>query len=116
MKNKNETVIKVKEFVSEIESLGFSLKLLKTDNGGEYVNDEVKSYAKGKFILRTTPPHTPLSNNISERYNSILGETTRAILKHKKLPLFLWPEAMKTISLCHSYCSGTAKTREIQIG
>ena len=98
MKNKNETVNKIKEFVSEIESLGFSLKLLKTDNGGEYVNDEVKSYAKGKFILRTTPPHTPQSNGISERYNRILGERTRAMLKHKKLPLFLWPEAMKTIT------------------
>ena len=90
MKNKNETVNKIKEFVSEIESMGFSLKLLKTDNGGENVNEEVKSYAKGKFILRTTPPHTPQSNGISEWYNRML--------KHKKLPQFLWPEAMKTIT------------------
>jgi hypothetical protein len=46
MKHKSETLDKIKVFVSEIESLGFKLKLLKTDNGGEYVNDEVNTYAR----------------------------------------------------------------------
>ena len=86
---KTQTLVKIKEFVADTESMGFNLKLLKTDNGGEYVNDEVTDYAKGKFILRTTPPHTLQSNGISERYNRILGKRTRAMLKHKQLPLFL---------------------------
>ena len=98
MKHKDETLEKIKEFVSEIEAQGFTLKLLKTDNGGEFVNDEVNKYAKGKFLLRTTPPHTPESNATSERFNRVLGERTRAMLKDKQLPLFLWPEAMKTIT------------------
>ena len=98
MKHKSETLDKIKEFVSEIESLGFKLKLLKTDNGGEYVNDEVNTYARGKFTLRTTPPHTPESNATAERFNRVLGERTRAMLKDKQLPLFLWPEAMKTVT------------------
>jgi len=68
------------------------------DNGGEFVNDEVNKYTKGKFLLRTTPPHTPESNATSERFNRVLGERTRAMLKDKQLPLFLWPEAMKTIT------------------
>ena len=98
MKSKTQTLVKMKKFVADIESMGFNLKLLKTDNGGEYVNDEAKDYAKGKFILRTTPPHTPKSNGISERYNRILGERTRTMLKRKQLPLSLWPEAIKTIT------------------
>ena len=102
MKHKSETVDKIKQFVNDIESLGFKLKLLKTDNGGEYVNDAVNTYAQGKFILRTTPPHTPESNATAERFNRVLGERTRAMLKDKQLPLFLWPEAMKTVTyLCN---------------
>ena len=102
MKSKSETVAKIQEFVNEIESQGFKLKLLKTDNGGEYVNEELNTYAKGKFVLRTTPPHTPESNATAERFNRILGERTRAMLKEKQLPLFLWPEAMKTVTyLCN---------------
>ena len=97
---------KIKEFISEIESPGFKLKLLKTDNGGEYVNDEVNNYAKGKFLLRTTPPHTPESNAISERFNRNLGERTRAMLKDKQLPLFLWSEAMKTVTYLSKYLMG----------
>ena len=114
MKSKTQTLAKMKEFDADIESMGFNLKLLKTDNGGEYVNDEVKDFAKGKFILRTTPPHTPQSNGISERYNRILGEHTRAMLKHKQLPLFLWPEAMKTITyLCNRTTTVAVGSKQI---
>jgi hypothetical protein len=98
MKSKAETTIKIKEFRDEIMAMGFSLRLLKTDNGGEFVNDELKDFAAGKFTLRTTPPHTPKSNALAERFNRVLGERTRAMLKHKNLPTFLWPEAMKTIT------------------
>jgi len=98
MKAKTETAEKIKIFKNEIEAMGFKLRLLKTDNGGEFVSDELKDYAAGNFVLRTTPPHTPKSNGTAERYNRVLGERTRAMLKHKQLPLFLWPEAMKTIT------------------
>jgi hypothetical protein len=98
MKSKDETTQKIKDFRDEIMASGFKLTLLKTDNGGEFVNDELRSFAAGKFTLRTTPPHTPKSNAMAERFNRVLGERTRAMLKHKSLPLFMWPEAMKTIT------------------
>ena len=98
MKNKSEALEKLKEFVSDIEAQGFKLRLLKTDNGGEFVNDGWNDYAAGKFHLRTTPPYTPEANAVAERYNRILGERTRAMLREKHLPLFLWPEAMKTVT------------------
>ena len=110
MKHKDETLVKIKDFISEIESQGFKLKLLKTDNGGEFVNDELKDYAKGNFTLRTTPPHTPESNATAERFNRILGERTRAMLRDKQLPLFFWPEAMKTITYL------TNRTTTVSVG
>lgn len=102
MKHKDETLMKLQQFVDDIKAQGFQLKLLKTDNGGEFVNDAIKDYAKGSFVLKTTSPHTPEANATAERFNRILGERTRAMLRDKELPLFLWPEAMKTITyLCN---------------
>jgi hypothetical protein len=98
MKHKDETLAKLQEFVADIKAQGFKLKLLKTDNGGEFVNDAIRDYAKGSFVLKTTSPHTPEANATAERFNRVLGERTRAMLRDKALPLFLWPEAMKTIT------------------
>lgn len=98
MKHKDETLQKIKAFVDEINAQGFKLKLLKTDNSGEFVNDEVKNYARGNFTLRTTPPHKPESNATAERFNRVLGERTRAMLRDKKFSLIFWPEAMRTVT------------------
>lgn len=97
MKLKSEAVDKIEEFNTWLTSCGFRLRELRCDNGGEYVNDTVTSYAKGKFLLRTTPPYTPEANGISERFNRLLCERTRAMLKSAELPKFLWSYAMKTI-------------------
>jgi hypothetical protein len=66
-------------FLVDIKLDGFSMRELRTDNGGENVNDAFKAYAIGNFTLRTTPPHTPIANAISERFNRVLGERTRAM-------------------------------------
>jgi 16S rRNA G966 N2-methylase RsmD len=39
-----------------VRALGHEIKMLKSDNVGEFVNDRVKDYAKRSFILRTSPP------------------------------------------------------------
>jgi hypothetical protein len=39
--------------------LGYRLGMVRSDNGTEFVNEKLKNYAKGNFILRTTPPHCP---------------------------------------------------------
>jgi len=108
MKHKDEALDKLKLFLAEIKLDGFSMRELRTDNGGEYVNDAFKAYAIGKFTLRTTPPHTPIANAISERFNRVLGERTRAMLKAQNLPKFLWTAAMRTVTYTYNRTLGTA--------
>jgi hypothetical protein len=67
---------KIKEFISEIESPGFKLKLLKTDNGGEYVNDEVNNYAKGvPYKLSNIKTSNKSGNMLLDRF--VTGFVTR---------------------------------------
>jgi hypothetical protein len=58
---------------------------------------DTKHYAIGRFALRTSPPHCPQAMGLSERFNRILGEKTRALLKERKLERSFWEDAMKII-------------------
>lgn len=64
-----------------------------TDNGGEYVNTKLLEFWKSEgTVHRTTPPYSPESNGIAERFNRTMGEALRAML----IPLNmkqLWAEA-----------------------
>ncbi len=51
------------------------------------MNDAVEAYAKGRFTLRTTPPHTPEVNGIAERCNRLIVERATALLKDAFLKL-----------------------------
>lgn len=84
---------------AEVVSLGYKIKQLKSDNGGEYIGQEFKDFCVLKEISqRFTTPHTPQSNSVSERFNRILGEHTRSMLHAAKLPNHLWPFVMQTVT------------------
>ena len=97
LRRKSDALNAFKQLVAEVEADGFKIKLLKSDNGGEYVSEDFKTYcAQEKIVQRFTSPHTPQSNSISERFNRVLGEKCRAMLIGANLPMSLWAECMKT--------------------
>jgi hypothetical protein len=114
MKHKSETIDKIQEFHTWLSACGFRLRELRCDNGGEFVNDAVTDYAKGKFLLRTTPPYTPEANGISERFNRLLCERTRAMLKSAQLPKCLWSYAMKTIVYLYNRIPNLSHSRQFR--
>ena len=61
MKYKSEAFEKFKEFRQEVEKqLGKSIKTLRSDRGGQYLNQEFQIYLKDNGILsQWTPPYTP---------------------------------------------------------
>ena len=61
IKYKSEALEKFKEFRNEVEKqLGKSIKMLRSDRGGEYLNQEFQSYLKENGIRsQWTPPYTP---------------------------------------------------------
>ena len=61
LKYKSEVFEKFKEYKSEVENqLGKSIKVLRSDRGGEYLSQEFQDYLKENGILsQWTPPYTP---------------------------------------------------------
>ena len=73
------------------------MKVLRSDNGGEYRNEEMKRFCKNKMIKQEfTVPHNPEQNGMAERMNRTLIEMTRCMLKDARLGKVYWCEAMTT--------------------
>jgi hypothetical protein len=71
------------------------IQVLRSDNGGEYVNLELRSFLELHGIVhQTTCPYTPQQNGVAERKNRHLLEMVRASLIAAHLPLQYWGEAL----------------------
>jgi len=67
----------------------FSLpvKIILSNNGGEYLNSELLSFFQNNGILHeTTCLRTPQKNGVAERKNRYILETTRALLIGAHIP------------------------------
>src|SRR3954463_458237 len=75
MKNKPQAPQKFKYYKSFMETQkNKKLKILRTDNGGEYVSKDFKYYCKESGIrLQYTALDSPAQNGILERLNQMLA-------------------------------------------
>ncbi|PKU66636.1 Retrovirus-related Pol polyprotein from transposon TNT 1-94 [Dendrobium catenatum] len=94
--NKSDMFDKFCEFHKLIErQFAHKIKILRTDNGTEFVNHKFHTYCKHTGILhQTTCPHTPSQNGVAERKHRHLIETTRTLLIQASLPLSLWVDTL----------------------
>ena len=101
LRKKSDVLTVFQQLVSELSAQGFTVRGLKTDNGGEYCSDEFVQFTTSHNIIhRKTPPNTPQANSLSERYNRVLGERSRAMLS--VTPKYLWAESMKTTTYVYN--------------
>nr|GFB13399.1 putative ribonuclease H-like domain-containing protein [Tanacetum cinerariifolium] len=78
-------------------SFQMSVQIFRSNNGGEYVNSQMKLFFQSKGIVhQTTCPHTPKQNGVAERKNRLLLEMTRALIIESHVPKSFWPEALAT--------------------
>ena len=98
MKYKSEAFEKFKEFRQEVEKqLGKSIKTLRSDRGGEYLNKEFQSCLRDNGILsQWTPPYTPQHNGVSEKMNRTLLDMVRSMMGLADLPRSFWGYALQT--------------------
>ena len=74
-----------------------SIKILRSDNGGEYTSKEFNEFCKNHGIARQlTISYTPQQNGVAERKNRTLMEATRCMLKSSNLERRFWAEAVST--------------------
>eukprot|EP00253_Pinus_taeda_P012039 PITA_12039 len=73
------------------------IKVLWTDNGGEFFNKEFEELCKKCGLARQkTTPYTPPQNGVAERMNKTLMEMARRMLSGTGLGQEFWVEAVDT--------------------
>ncbi|KAI5313775.1 hypothetical protein L3X38_042951 [Prunus dulcis] len=73
------------------------IQILRSDNGGEFVNHDFQTYFQQHGIIHeTTCPQTPQQNGVAERKNRHLLETARALLISTHVPRHHWDDAIVT--------------------
>ncbi|KAJ0589103.1 putative RNA-directed DNA polymerase [Helianthus annuus] len=74
-----------------------SIKVLRSDRGGEFCSQEFNSFCEQAGIQRElTVAYTPQHNGVVERKNRTVMNLARSMLHESKLPRLLWAEAVAT--------------------
>jgi len=91
-KLKSEALEIFKRFKTLVENESDkSIKILRTDGGGEYTSKEFEVFCTSQGVVdEVTAPYTPQHNGLAERRNRTLLNMTRSMLKQKNLPHKFW--------------------------
>lgn len=86
------------EFKTLVENqTGKRIKILRTNNGKEYVNQKFEQYMKKSGIRHQfTITYTPQQNGVAERENRTIIERAKSMLFGVELPKTYWAEAVAT--------------------
>ncbi|KAG6485405.1 hypothetical protein ZIOFF_053942 [Zingiber officinale] len=97
VKHKLEVFSRFLEFKETVEEeLCRKIKILWTDNGGEFCSNEFFSFGRNNGIKREMScPKTPQQNGLAERKIRHFVETCKCWLHAKNLSKELWAEGMK---------------------
>ena len=112
IKRKDEAFQRFLEWKEMIErESGRKLKILCTDNRGEYTSNEFQAYLRDNGIKHEmTIPKTPEQNGVAERMNRTLIESTRTMLFDSNFPKRFWAEALSTAV----YLRNRSSTRAVE--
>jgi transposase InsO family protein len=77
---------------------GKRIKVLRSDNGGEYTSNEFKYLCKETGIKREfTVSYNPQQNGVTKRNNRSTIGSVRAMIHDQDFPMLLWEEACTTV-------------------
>jgi transposase InsO family protein len=98
LKSKDEVLENFKEFKALVENLfERKIKILRSDNGGEYISNEFGSFCRDAEIKRElTTPYNPQQNGVAERKNITIMEAVKIMIHDQDLPMHLWVEVART--------------------
>jgi transposase InsO family protein len=98
MSSKDQAFEKFRIFRTMVEkAIGRSIRVLRTDRGGEYLSGTFIEYCQAAGISRQlTAAYTPHQNGLAERKNRSIMEKTRSMMLGTGVPNFLLAEAAKT--------------------
>ncbi|CAI7847496.1 unnamed protein product [Closterium sp. NIES-53] len=102
LKTKGEVAAAVlKEWMPRAQrESGHKVKVIRTNNGGEFIGADFGSVLKKKGIQhQLTVPYNPQQNGVAERFNRTLQEGARTLLGRAGLPDPFWVTALRQVAL-----------------
>ncbi|CAI7771533.1 unnamed protein product [Closterium sp. NIES-53] len=79
---------------------GHNVKVIRIDNGGEFIGNEFEAVMKKKGIQhQPTVTYNPQQNGVAERFNRTLQEGARNLLGCAGLPDPFWVTALRQVAL-----------------
>ncbi|SDA04178.1 BZ3500_MvSof-1268-A1-R1_C129g00700 [Microbotryum saponariae] len=108
--HKSEVFGVFKTWLAEVElETDAKLKVLRTDNGGEYCSRAFTEFCKARGTRRQySIPRTPQQNGRAERVNRSIVEGVLALLADAHLPKSFWEEAAAYFVYCKNLCEHSA--------
>ncbi|SGZ16654.1 BQ5605_C020g09052 [Microbotryum silenes-dioicae] len=108
--HKSEVFSVFKTWLAEVElETGATLKVLRTDNGGEYCSRAFTEFCKARGTRRQySIPRTPQQNGRAERVNRSIVEGILALLADAHLPKTFWEEAAAYSVYCKNLVQHSA--------
>ncbi|SCV67076.1 BQ2448_5722 [Microbotryum intermedium] len=99
-----------KTWLAEVElEMGVTLKVLRTDNGGEYCSRAFTEFCKARGTHQQySIPHTPQQNGRAKRVNRSIVKGVLALLADAHLPNTFWEEAVAYFVYCKNQCQHSA--------
>ena len=82
LKSKDEVLGKFKEFKALVENIfEIKIKILRSDNGGEYTSKEFVNFCKDVGIKRELTTHyNPQQNGVAEKKNITIMEAVKTMI------------------------------------
>ena len=98
LRGKHEVLRRFQDFHKLVANqFNARIRIIRTDNGKEYVNNEFEAYLSDHGIIhQTTCPNTPPQNGVAERKNRHLLEVARSMMFQMNVPKYLRSEAVLT--------------------
>lgn len=88
---------------------GQRLTAVRTDNGGEFINNATDHFLRQHGITRqVTTPYTSSQNGVAERFNRTIMDTVRSMLHHANLADSFWPLAVQAATYVKNRCPTSA--------
>ncbi|CAI7742505.1 unnamed protein product [Closterium sp. NIES-53] len=84
----------------EVKGAAKEMKVICTDNGGEFIGADFEAVLKKKGIQhQLTVPYNPQQNRVAERFNQALHEGAHTLLGRAGLPDPFWVTALRQVAL-----------------
>nr|GEU35065.1 retrovirus-related Pol polyprotein from transposon TNT 1-94 [Tanacetum cinerariifolium] len=95
--------------------LSLKVKIIITDNGTEFKNNDLNQFCEMKGIKKEfSVPRTPQQNGIDERKNRTLIEAARTMLADSLLPIPFWAEAVNTACVQEQFDVEKSREENVQ--